>query len=62
MDERPNEAQWRSLCFRVRCLAQMRYCVYDLSLEGQFLVVEAKSCDAEAVRYVFLINPLGELI
>ena len=60
MNEMPNEIQWAVLCDRIRTLAQLRYCVYDLQLEGGFLFVKAKSCDDETVRYLFIINSEGE--
>ena len=62
MNEVPNEIQWVVLCGRVRMLAQLRYCIYNLYLEGEFLFIEAKSCDDEMVKYLFIINPEGESI
>jgi hypothetical protein len=43
MDEIPNEIQWLVLCNRVRTLAQIRYCIYDLYMSGGFLFIEAKA-------------------
>ena len=62
MNEIPNEIQWVVLCDRIRTLAQLRYCVYDLELEGEFLFVKAKSCDDETVKHLFIINPEGDFL
>lgn len=62
MNEIPNEIQWLVLCDRIRTLAQLRYCVYNLYIEGEFLFIEAKSCDDEMVKYLFIINPEGKNI
>lgn len=62
MNETPNEIQWVVLCNQVRTLAQIRYCVYNLYLEGEFLFIEAKSCDDETVKYLFIMNSEGEFL
>lgn len=62
MNEIPQEVQWAVLCDRIRTLAQLRYCVYDLYMEGSFLFVEVKSCDNELVRHTFTIDPQGDIL
>lgn len=62
VNETLNEIQWAVLCDRIRTLAQLRYCVYNLYVEGGFLFVEAKSCDDELVKYLLIIDPEGESI
>ena len=59
MNEIPNEIQWVVLCYRLRTLAQLRYCVYDLYMEGGFLFIEAKSCDDETVNLTLTVDPEG---
>ena len=41
------ELQFFALTDAVRSLSQLRYCLYNLYVEGEFLYVEAKSCDDE---------------
>lgn len=62
MNETPNEIQWAVLCDRIRTLAQIRYCVYDLYMEGSFLFVEAKSCDDNTAKHTFTIDPSGDFL
>ena len=62
VNETPNEIQWAVLCDRIRTLAQLRYCVYDLYMEGEFLFIEVKSCDDETTKHVFTINQQGDII
>jgi hypothetical protein len=62
MNETPTELQWLVLCDRIRALAQLRYCVYDLYLEGGFLFIEAKSCDNELVKHTFTVDTEGEFL
>lgn len=62
MFETPNSIQWVTLCDRVSSLAQMRFCVYNLLMEGGFLFIRAKSCESESVKYLFIINPEGEFV
>ena len=62
MNETPNEIQWVVLCDRIRTLAQIRYCVYDLYMEGGFLFIEAKSCDDELVKHTFTVDPQGDFL
>lgn len=40
------ELQWLTFQDVVRSLAQLRYCLFNIYLEGQFLYLEVKSCDA----------------
>lgn len=58
----PTELQWVAFQDAVRSLAQLRYCLFDIYLEGQFLYLEAKSCDAEQQRYLFIIDAEGILL
>ena len=46
----------------VRSLSQLRYCLYDLYVEGEFLYVEAKSCDDEQQKYLFIFDAEGNLL
>jgi hypothetical protein len=62
MGEIPTELQWIVLCDRVRTLAQLRYCVYDLYIDGGFLFIEVKSCDDETVKHVFTVDPEGDIL
>ncbi len=62
MNETPNEIQWVVLCYRLRTLAQLRYCVYDLYMEGGFLFIEAKSCDDEIVTLTLTVDPSGDFL
>lgn len=56
------EIQFAVLCDAVRSLSQMRYCLYNLYVEGQFLYVEAKSCDDEQQKYLFIFDAEGNLL
>ena len=62
MNEIPNEIQWLVLCDRLRTLAQLRCCIYNLYLEGEFLFIEAKSCDDESAKHVFTIDRQGDIL
>lgn len=62
MFEVPSSIQWAMLCDYVTSLAQMRFCVYNLVMEGGFLFVRAKSCDLESTKLVLIINSEGELL
>lgn len=62
MDEIPNEIQWLVFCSRVRTLAQVRYCIYDVYMSGGFLFIEAKSCDDEAAKHVYTLDREGNLL
>lgn len=62
MNEIPNEIQWLVLCERIRTLAQLRYCVYNLYMEGDFLFIEAKSCDEETAKHVFTVDRQGDIL
>jgi hypothetical protein len=62
MDETPNLLQWLTLQSLIRSLAQLRFRVYDLYIEGGFLFLEARSCDDDSSRPIFIINEEGELI
>ena len=52
----PTELQWVALQDSVRSLAQLRYCLYNIYLEGQYLYLEVKICDAEQQRYQYIID------
>jgi hypothetical protein len=56
------EIQFVALCDAVRSLSQLRYCLYNLYVEGQFLYVEAKSCDDEQQKYLFIFDAEGNLL
>ncbi len=58
----PNEIQWVFFCDRIRSLAQMRFCLYNLYMEGGLLFIEVKSCDNEQVKYLYIINDEGEFV
>ena len=60
MNETPTELQWLALCDHVRTLAQLRYCLYNLYLEGGFLFMEVKSCDDETAKHIFIVDPEGD--
>lgn len=60
MNETPTELQWFALCERVKTLAQLRYCLYNLYLEGGFLFIEVESCDDETAKHIFIVNPEGD--
>lgn len=62
MFEIPNEIQWIVLCDRVRSLGQMRFCLYNLYLDGGLLFIETKSCDNELTKHLFIVNSEGEVI
>lgn len=56
------ELQFVALSDAVRSLAQLRYCLYDLYVEGQFLYLEAKSCDNERQKRLFIFDAEGNLL
>ena len=60
MNETPTELQWIALCDYIKTLAQLRYCLYNLYLSGEFLFIEVKSCDDETVKHLFIINSEGD--
>lgn len=62
MNDLPNELQWLTLCDRLRTLAQLRYCVYDLYMTGMYLFIEVKSCDDEAAKHIFTVDPEGDVL
>lgn len=62
MDELPTELQWLVLGDYVRTLAQLRYCLYNLYMDGGFLFIQVKSCDDETVKQVFILNSEGNII
>jgi hypothetical protein len=62
MNEIPNLLQWVTLQDRVRTLAQLRFRIYDLYMEGSFLFFEARSCDDETNQPIFIVDPEGELL
>lgn len=62
MFEVPSSIQWAMLCDYVISLAQMRFCVYNLVMEGGFLFIRAKSCDLESTKLILIINSEGELL
>ena len=55
----PTELQWLTFQDSVRSLAQLRYCLYNFYLEGQFLFLEAKSCDDEERQLLFILDAEG---
>lgn len=60
MDGKPTQLQWLILCDQVKTLAQLRYCIYNLYMDGGFLFIEVKSCDDEAVKHIFIVSPEGD--
>lgn len=62
MDELPTELQWLVFCDYVRTLAQLRYCLYNLYMDGGFLFIQVKSCDDEMVKHLFILNSEGDII
>lgn len=62
MFETPTSIQWTILCDRVSSLALMRFCLYNLVIEGGFLFVRAKSCDSESTKHLFIIDAEGEFV
>ena len=56
------ELQFFALTDAVRSLSQLRYCLYNLYVEGQFLYVEAKNCDNEQQKYLFIFDAEGNLV
>ncbi len=62
MFEIPNSVQWVVICDYTMSLAQMRFCVYNLFMEGGFLFIRAKSCDRESTKLVLIINSEGKLL
>lgn len=43
-------------------LALMRFCIYNLVMEGEFLFIRAKSCDSESTKHLFIIDAEGEFV
>ena len=62
MDGIPTELQWFALCDHVRTLAQLRYCLYNLYIDGGFLFIEVKNFDDETVKHIFIVDPEGDII
>lgn len=62
MDELPTELQWLVLCDYVRTLAQLRYCLYNLYIDGGFLFIQVKSCDDETAKHIFIVNSEGDTV
>jgi hypothetical protein len=62
MDDTPNLLQWLTLQDLVRTLAQLRFRIYDLYMDGSFLFLEARSCDDESSQRTLIINQEGELL
>lgn len=60
MNETPTELQWIILCAHIKTLAQLRYCIYNLYIDGSFLFIEVKSCDDETVKHLFIISSEGD--
>lgn len=56
------ELQWITFQDTIQSLAQLRYCLFNVYLEGQFLYLEVKSCDAEQQRYLYIIDSEGDLL
>ncbi len=56
------ELQFVALADAVRSLSVLRYCLYNLYVEGEFLYVEAKSCDNEQQKYLFIFDAEGNLL
>ncbi|MGH2413072.1 MAG: hypothetical protein ACRDEA_05160 [Microcystaceae cyanobacterium] len=57
----PTELQGIAFQDSIRSLAQLRYCLYNIFLEGQYLYLEVKSCDDEQQRHLFILDPEGNL-
>lgn len=62
MNEIPNLLQWLTLQDRIRTLAQLRFRIYDLYMQGSFLFFEARSCDDKTSQLIFIIDPEGKLL
>lgn len=62
MNELPTSLQWLVFCDYVRTLAQLRYCLYNIYMDGGFLFIQVKSCDDETVKYLFILNLEGDII
>ncbi len=62
MFEIPTEIQWIVLCDYIRTFAQIRFCIYNLYMNGGLLYVEIKSCDNELAKHLYIINAEGELL
>jgi hypothetical protein len=62
MFEIPTEIQWVFFCDRIRSLAQMRFCLYNLYMDGGLLFIEIKSCDDELAKHLYIINAEGEFV
>ncbi len=56
------ELQFVALTDAVRSLSQLRYCLYNLYVEGQYLYLETKSCDDEQQKYLFIFDAEGNLL
>jgi len=56
------ELQFVALSDAVHSLSQLRYCLYNLYVEGQFLYVEVKSCDNEQQKHLFIFDAEGNLL
>ena len=57
-----SELQFVAHTEAVRSLSQLRYCLDNLYVEGQFLYAEAKSCDNEQQKYLFIFDTEGDLL
>jgi hypothetical protein len=58
----PTEFQWITFQDSIRSIAQLRYCLYNIFKEGEYLYLEIKSCDNEQQRHLLIIGPEGNLI
>jgi hypothetical protein len=58
----PTEFQWIALQGSIRLLAQLRYCLYNIFLEGQYLYLEVKSCDDEQQKRLIILDQEGNLL
>lgn len=56
------ELQFVALQDAVRSLAQLRYCLYNIYVEGEYLYIEAKSCDNEQQKCIFIFDGEGNLL
>mgnify|MGYP006450806401 CR=1 FL=1 len=57
-----SELQWFALQDAVRSLGQLRYYLCNIYLEGEYLFLEVKSCDAEEQNHLFIIDYEGDLL
>lgn len=62
MNETPNILQWLTLQALARALAQLRFRVYDLYIDGGFVFVESRSCDDDSSQRTSIINLEGEVL